>query len=103
METHELKTWPEYFQEVKAGRKTFEIRREDDRCFNVADQLVLREFVPCPECDGKGFRDYGDHGAPCGCPSPHGAYTGDSLRAVITYRTDFGQPKGQVVLAIGLM
>ena len=43
--THHLKTWPEYFQAVKRGEKTFEIRL-DDRGYVVGDNLVLEEFDP---------------------------------------------------------
>jgi hypothetical protein len=39
--THELKTDPEVFDDVAAGNKTFEIRR-DDRGFKVGDTLILR-------------------------------------------------------------
>ncbi len=43
MNIHELKTWPEYFEQVYNGTKTFEVRR-DDRGFKIGDQLRLREY-----------------------------------------------------------
>lgn len=42
---HELKTWPEYFQEVVKGNKTFEIRK-NDRNYQVGDILHLKEYDP---------------------------------------------------------
>lgn len=48
MATHELKTWPEYFEEVWADTKGFELRK-DDRNFQVGDTLVLREWKPVSE------------------------------------------------------
>lgn len=45
MITHDLKTWPEFFQAVWEGKKHFELRR-NDRNFRVGDQLCLREWNP---------------------------------------------------------
>lgn len=41
--THELKTWPEYFQEIINGDKTFEVRK-NDRDFKMGDVLLLKEW-----------------------------------------------------------
>jgi hypothetical protein len=41
--THVLKSWPRFFEEVIAGRKTFELRI-NDRDYRVGDQLLLREW-----------------------------------------------------------
>jgi hypothetical protein len=43
--THELKTWPEYFDAVFERKKTFEVRK-NDRDFEVGDILILRRFDP---------------------------------------------------------
>lgn len=43
--SHNLKTWPEFFHAVREGVKTFELR-ENDRGFEVGDTLVLQEFIP---------------------------------------------------------
>jgi hypothetical protein len=43
--THDLKTWPEYFEALWSGDKTFELR-EDDRGFDVGHRLLLREYDP---------------------------------------------------------
>ncbi|EKE9396609.1 DUF3850 domain-containing protein, partial [Listeria monocytogenes] len=42
-EVHELKILPEYYEDIVAGRKTFEIRK-NDRDFQVGDYLILKEF-----------------------------------------------------------
>lgn len=40
---HELKILPEYFEAVKNGKKTFEVRK-NDRNFQVGDILILKEW-----------------------------------------------------------
>jgi len=40
---HDLKSWPEFFQPIMSGEKTFDVRR-DDRHFNVGDVLRIREW-----------------------------------------------------------
>lgn len=42
---HQLKVWPEYFQPIIEGRKTFEVR-VDDRGFQTGDILILYEYDP---------------------------------------------------------
>lgn len=44
-QTHELQVWPACFAAVAAGNKPFDVR-ENDRNFQVGDQLLLREFEP---------------------------------------------------------
>jgi ASC-1-like (ASCH) protein len=73
---HRLKTWPEYFEAVLSGKKTFEIRK-NDRGFQVNDLLLLQEYNPKTE-----------------------EYTGRELLVEVTYITDFGQPDNQVVISI---
>lgn len=53
---HVLKIWPEYYERVRNGSKTFEIRK-NDRNFNLGDLVELRyfdpEFKPSPVLDAK--------------------------------------------------
>lgn len=71
--THELRTWPAFFQAVWDGRKTFEVRY-DDRGYQRGDTVILREW---------------DRDAGCTCPDhrPHGStcekYTGRTVTAMI--------------------
>lgn len=44
--THELKTWPEYFEPLWRGDKTFDVRYDDRGWFAVGDLLHLREWSP---------------------------------------------------------
>lgn len=45
MAKHNLKTWPEFYDAITAGEKTWEFRR-DDRGFRVGDVLVLELWKP---------------------------------------------------------
>ena len=40
---HQLKIFPDHFNDVISGRKTFEVRR-NDRDFHVGDLLALNEY-----------------------------------------------------------
>jgi hypothetical protein len=62
MTTHELKTWPEFFQAIERGEKTFDVRF-NDRAYESGDILELREWDPAPDIQ----------------------YTGRTLRRVVTY------------------
>lgn len=73
---HALKCWPEFYTEVIAGRKNFEIRR-NDRGFKVGDTLWLREWSPRSE-----------------------TYSNRSCRMEVTYLTTYEQQPGMVVLGL---
>jgi hypothetical protein len=74
--THDLKCWPEFFAEVAAGRKTFEIRK-DDRGFRAGDAVRLREYDPTT-----------------------GLYSGAEVVARIGYVTAWEQLSGLVVFSL---
>lgn len=80
MTTHRLKTWPEPFYATKRGVKPWEFRREDDRRFEVGDELVLREFDPATE-----------------------AYSGEEMHFGVLFLIRgpyFGIPHGHVVMSL---
>jgi hypothetical protein len=66
MREHDLKTWTPHWEDVQAGRKPFEIRR-DDRGFQVGDVLNLQEFEPAL------------------------GFTGRTCRRLVTFKLDGGQ------------
>jgi hypothetical protein len=43
---HHLKCWPQFFDEIASGRKKHDLRRADDRNFQVGDTLILEEYNP---------------------------------------------------------
>jgi ASC-1-like (ASCH) protein len=47
-----LKTQPEYFNAVRAGEKTFELRK-DDRGYKVGDELHLQELKENGDTTGR--------------------------------------------------
>jgi hypothetical protein len=57
----EKKVWPQFFEKLLTGEKTFEVRLADFEC-KIGDELVLKEYDP----DRK-------------------AYTGRELTKAVTY------------------
>jgi hypothetical protein len=53
VKAQELKKSPSYFEAIWDGRKTFDVR-PDDREFQEGDMLILREWIPCEKCQGRG-------------------------------------------------
>ncbi len=75
---HELKILPKYFYAVRKNQKKFEIR-ENDRNFKVDDLVVLKEW------------------------DPKAGFTGEEIRARITYITDYQQKNNYVVFGMDLI
>ncbi len=76
---HELKTWPQFFNPILRGEKTFEFRK-NDRDFKKGDKLLLREYDPF-----------------------YNSYTTRELLVLVSYILHGGQfeiPKGYVIIAI---
>lgn len=42
---HAIKSWPQFYAELLAGRKLFEVRK-NDRDYRPRDYLLLREYDP---------------------------------------------------------
>lgn len=61
---HDVKSWSHFFQAIKSGAKLHDLRK-NDRNYNVGDILLLHEY------------DF-----------INGRYTGDNIKAEITYMTD---------------
>jgi hypothetical protein len=77
--THELKTWPQYFNEIINGNKTFEIRK-DDRGYKKGDILHLREYNQLLD-----------------------EYTGNQIKKTVSYILmggNFGLEKGYVIMGL---
>jgi len=79
VQTHELKAWPQYFDALLTGEKTFEVRK-NDRNFQVGDTLRIRDWNP-----------------------NNGAYSGRELEFQVSYLLHwgaFGIEAGNVVLGL---
>mgnify|MGYP001600634532 CR=1 FL=1 len=68
MAEHELKSWPEHFEDVARGEKRFELRW-NDRDFKRGDILFLREWQRGGTDEVVGA----------------GKYTGRELRVIVTF------------------
>ncbi|MEM5592885.1 DUF3850 domain-containing protein [Niallia circulans] len=73
---HFLKIQPQYFEEVRNGNKSFEIRK-NDRDFKVGDTLYLQEYNPLEQ-----------------------EYTGEVVKREITYITNYAQQENYIIMAI---
>ena len=69
MAKYAVKSWSPFFQAIKAGTKTHDLRDKIDRNYQVGDILTLEEFEPFT-----------------------GVYTGDSVDVEITYITSNNTP-----------
>ena len=67
MRVHYLKTWPAFFAAVEAGKKPFEIRK-DDREFDVGDALILQYWDPAKATS-----------------NPSDGYSGEEIRGEVLY------------------
>lgn len=78
MKIHDLKCWPQYFEAILQGKKTFEVRY-NDRGYEEGDTLLLQEY------DMKEDR-----------------HTGRSVKMRVKYilQADVGIRPGWVVMAI---
>lgn len=107
MSKHELKTWPEFFEPVAHGDKTFELRF-NDRDYQPGDVLHLREFTPCRVCKGKGQQAVlgmqVDPFACDDCAGTGGTYTGRSVWRMVSYVLNDHPAllRGNVVLGLHL-
>jgi len=45
LSTHELKSWPKFFEQLSTGLRTHELRR-NDRNYQVGDYVNLLEYDP---------------------------------------------------------
>lgn len=80
MATHDLRVRPRFFEELWAGNKTFEIRK-DDRGFQRGDALLLREYdISVGEGDD--------------------CYTGREVEAQVVYISRYMQREGHIVMAL---
>ena len=78
---HKLKILNCYYEAVKAGIKTFEIRRNSDRGFQKGDQIVLMAI------HGDGCKDLAE----------------EDIRGEITYVTNYEQKEDYVVFGFKVL
>ena len=69
MTTHFIKSWAHFYDAIAEGRKLHDLRRMDDREYNVGDILVLQRY-----------------------DNINGKYTGEEQRVKVTYITSNKTP-----------
>lgn len=89
---YDLKLSDEFFNDVALGYKTFEIRKEDDKVFNIGDELVLHRYSDSwgyVYKDGDFLVETDEKGS-------------DYVTVTVVYKTNYAQKDGYVVLGISL-
>lgn len=83
---HEVKAWPQNFQQLKANERTFDVRK-NDRGYLSGDSFFVHEFEPD---SGSDF------------DNPSGRFTGEKARRRINrvFENVPGVRPGYVVLAL---
>ncbi|WEA53357.1 DUF3850 domain-containing protein [Weissella paramesenteroides] len=89
MKVHELKLDDVYFNDVRDGKKTFEIRK-NDRDFEEGDLLALSRYKDGSYCYWNFFSKF--HNSDI--------HNADTLLMLVTYVTDYEQKDGYVVMGI---
>lgn len=89
MKVHELKLDDVYFNDVRDGIKTFEIRK-NDRDFQAGDLLALSRYKDGDYCRRIWFHDY----------QIADIHTADTILMSVDYITDYEQKEGYVVMGI---
>ena len=92
MKIHELKLDTFYFDDVKSGLKTFEIRK-NDRDYQIGDLLALSSF------ENGSYRRWASTMNHIG-NDPVGIHEADTILMTVTYITDYEQKDGYVVMSI---
>lgn len=89
MKIHELKLDDKYFNYVRDGIKTFEIRK-NDRDFQSGDLLALSRYKDGSYCNRKFIRGF----------NTSDIHDADTLLMSVDYITDYEQKDGYVVMGI---
>lgn len=93
---HYIKCWPDPFDAIGDGRKTFEIRK-NDREYQTGDILVLQKYDPNKRLYGFPSGAYIDKNG-----DPHSdPILAATIRVKVTYMlSDFGLEKGYVCMGL---
>lgn len=91
MATYDLKLNEKFFWDVGSGAKNFEIRKEDDKVFNVGDTLKLHLWSPKYHYMKK---------ARVGFKTDITREESETIVATVSYKTDYEQKDNYVVLGL---
>lgn len=95
MATYDLKLNEKFFWDVGSGVKNFEIRKEDDKVFNVGDTLKLHLWSP--EYHYMKNVHVGFHTV---FKKDISREESETIVATVSYKTDYAQKDNYVVLGL---